>query len=567
MKKRGADHIVYSFDNLYDGVRKQAERYGEKARYVYKVNKEEKTFTFNDMKRHVDYIAAALEKLGLAGKFAGVTGDTHPDYIASYIAVASCGGVIVPLDKDILNEQFVGFCDMCDIEIIFYTHSLHSKMLAVKDMLPKVKYFVAFDSTEEELPERFMRFEDFYEIGRAAYEEENIRPAENYEPDMDKMCAILFTSGTTGTSKGVMLSQRNLVTSALDSCRVMATNDEDFFVSVLPIHHAYEFTCEQLALPNCGASTYINDSIKNTMRNFAKVKPRSLTLVPLYIETIHKRIWAEIEKKGKTKQVKAAMKMSNALRRVGIDIRRKLFAEILNALGGEVNYIVCGGAPLRPELIDEFDAFGIMICEGYGITECSPLVAANPMHKRKHHSAGVTVEHMEARIAKADPEDETGEIEVRGPAVMLGYYKNPEATKAVFTEDGWFRTGDVGYIDDENYIFITGRKKNIILLSNGKNVFPEELEEYLGECELVAENVVIGRKNEETGEVVITALVYPDAEKTKGMSADEIYAKIKEEINEINKKLPAFKHISGLEIRDTEFEKTTSRKIMRYKLK
>ena len=261
------------------------------------------------------------------------------------------------------------------------------------------------------------------------------------------------------------------------------------------------------------------------------------------------------------------MKISNALRKVGIDIRRKLFAEILDALGGEVEYIVCGGASLRPELIDEFDAFGIMICEGYGITECSPLVSANPMHKRKHHSVGLTVEHMESRIAKSDPDDETGEIEVRGPAVMLGYYKNPEATAAVFTEDGWFKTGDIGYIDDENYIYITGRKKNIILLSNGKNVFPEELEEYLGECELVCENVVIGRKNEETGEVVITALVYPDQEKTKDMTKDEVYAKIKEEINEINKKLPTFKHISDLEIRDEEFEKTTSRKIIRYKLK
>ena len=557
-------------DSLYDGVVKQAERYGDKERYIYKdkVTKTEAVVTYRDMLDHVNYISSALTSLGLKEPTCVVSGESHPDYAAAYIATVSAGGVIVPLDKDISAEQFAGFVKLCETNVIFYTSSIHHKVYEVKDQLPDVRYFVCFDYAGDDFPqdERFMRFADFFEIGKKTYEDGD-RTAENHEVDLDKTCAILFTSGTTGTSKGVMLSQRNLVTSALDSCRVMATNDEDFFVSVLPIHHAYEFTCEQLALPNCGASTYINDSIKNTMRNFAKVKPRSLTLVPLYIETIHKRIWAEIEKKGKTKQVKAAMKMSNALRRVGIDIRRKLFAEILNALGGEVNYIVCGGAPLRPELIDEFDAFGIMICEGYGITECSPLVAANPMHKRKYRSAGVTVEHMESRIAKADPDDETGEIEVRGPAVMLGYYKNPEATKAVFTEDGWFKTGDIGYIDDENYIFITGRKKNIILLSNGKNVFPEELEEYLGECELVAENVVIGRKNEETGEVVITALVYPDAEKAKGMSTDEIYAKIKEEINEINKKLPAFKHISGLEIRDTEFEKTTSRKIMRYKLK
>lgn len=566
MKKNG-EHVVFGMTSLYDGIVQQAERYGDKPRYIYKVNKQEKTFSFRDMKDHVDVIAAGLASLDMAGKFVGVTGETHPDYVAAYLATVSAGGVIVPLDKDILNEQFVGFCKRCDIAVLFYTRAMHQKMLDTAPELPDVKYFIGFDLPEDaEMPERFMRFEAFFEIGKKAYED-GVRPAETTEQDPEKLCTILFTSGTTGTSKGVMLNQRNLVTSALDSCHIMATNDKDFFVSVLPIHHAYEFTCAQLALPNCGATTYINDSIKNTMRNFVKVKPRSLVLVPLYIETMHKRIWAEIEKKGKTEQVKAAIKVSNGLRKVGVDLRRVFFKDILAAFGGEIRYIVCGGAPLRPELIDEFEAFGISIFEGYGITECAPLVSANPMHWRKHRSAGQTVEHMEARIDKADPEDTTGEIVVHGDAVMMGYYKNPEATAEVFTEDGWFRTGDIGYIDDDNFIFITGRKKNIILLSNGKNVFPEELEEYLNASDSVCEGVVIGRKNEETGEIAITALVYPNGEKFAGMTREEIYPIIKDEITEINKKLPAFKHITELELRDEEFEKTTSRKIMRYKLK
>ena len=309
---------------------------------------------------------------------------------------------------------------------------------------------------------------------------------------------------------------------------------------------------------------FINDSIKNTLRNFASFKPTGLILVPLYVETMQKKIWAEIEKKGKTKLVKTMIPIALKLPR---SIRRKIFKDIIDAFGGNLKFIVCGGAPLRTELIREFDAFGIKICEGYGITECSPLISCNPFNKRKPHSAGLVVNHMKARIDKESPEDETGEITVTGDAVMLGYYKNPEATAAVMTEDGWFKTGDIGYMDKEDYVYITGRKKNVIIASNGKNVFPEELEEHLGVSELISEVVVVGRKGEEPGEVVITALVFPDYDKFEGKTKEEIQAAIEAEVDTVNKKLPTFKHIKCVEIRETEFEKNTSRKIMRYKIK
>ena len=569
MKKTQPTHTVYSMDSLYDGVVKQAERYGDKERYIYKdkVTKTEAVVTYRDMLDHVNYISSGLTALGFTEPTCVVSGESHPDYAAAYIATVSAGGIIVPLDKDISAEQFAGFIKLCETKVVFYTSSIHHKVVEVKDELPDVKYFICFDYAGDDFPqdEKFMRFADFFEIGKKAYEDGD-RTAENHEVDLDKTCAILFTSGTTGTSKGVMLSQRNLVTATLDSCAIMGCAKEDRYVSVLPFHHAYEFTCAQLALPNTGATTVINDSIKNTMRNFAKYQPTALVLVPLYVETMYKRIWAEIAKKGKTKTVRTAIKISNALRKIGIDRRRKLFKDILDAFGGRLQYIVCGGAPLRSELIDDFDAFGIKICEGYGITECSPLVAANPMHWRKHHSCGMRVPHMEVRIDKASPEDETGEIVTRGDAVMKGYYKNPEATAEAFTEDGWFKTGDIGYIDDDDFIFITGRKKNVIILSNGKNIFPEELEEYLGQSEYIAECVVIGRKNE-AGETAIWAICYPNYEKFEGATKEEIEAKIREEVDNVNKKLPIFKHIPNVEIRETEFEKTTSRKIMRYKVK
>lgn len=565
MKKGQPTHMIYEFDDLYDGVVKQAQRYGDRDRYIYKVGKEERHFTFRDMLTHVNSISSAMTRLGVAGKFVGVTGDTHPDYVASYIATVACGGVIVPLDKDISAEQFVGFVEMCGIELIVYTSSLQKKMLEVYERLGDVKYFVGIDCDGEGFPkdERFMTFEKFFEIGKEAYEAGD-RTAENQIVDKEKLCTILFTSGTTGTSKGVMLNQRNLVTATMDSVSIMAATEKDFFVSVLPIHHSYEFTCEQLALPNTGAQTFINDSIKNTLRNFAHYKPTALVLVPLYVETMHKKIWAEIEKKGKAGLIRKLLPVARKLPRA---VRRAMFHEIIDAFGGRLDYIVCGGAPLRTEVMADFDAFGIKICEGYGITECAPLISANPMHWRKYHSVGLKVPHMEVRIEKEDPQDETGEIVTHGDAVMLGYYKNPVATAEAFTEDGWFKTGDIGYIDEDNFIFITGRKKNVIIASNGKNVFPEEIEEYLSACDLISECVVLGRKSGDGNDVVITALVYPNYDKLEGKTKEEIQAAIEAEVDEVNKKLPTFKHIKCVEIRDTEFEKTTSRKIIRYKLK
>lgn len=564
-KLKGLEHTVYEFDTLYECVKNQAERYGSKPRYIYTENKEERIVTFSDMLDRVNLVASALTALGLAGKFVTVSGDTHPDYFSAEFGTIASGGVIIPLDKDINSEQFVGFNEMCDVECVVYTPSLDKKIAETCDRLPKVKKFIRIGGNPDDLPkgEKFMTFDDFLAIGKEAYEKGD-RTAEEHEADVDKMCAIIFTSGTTGTSKGVMLSERNLVTAGIDSCGIMATTEKDMFVSVLPAHHTYESTISHIALPNTGASCAINDSIKNTLRNFAKYKPTALILVPLYVETMHKKIWSEIEKQGKSAMMRRIMPVAKFLPRIA---RRKLFSQILDAFGGRLDYIVCGGAPLRPELIEEFKTFGINIYEGYGITECAPLISANPMNWQKPHSVGLVVNHMEVKIDKADPEDETGEICAKGPAVMLGYFKNPEATADVFTEDGWFRTGDVGYIDEDKFIFITGRKKNIILLSNGKNIFPEELEEYIGASDMVSEVVVVGRKREEDGETVITALIYPNKELFEGKTDEEIYQALSEHIDSVNKKLPIFKHISAIEVRDTEFEKTTTRKIMRYKVK
>ena len=562
MSKNRYNPNVVTFETLYGAIADQARRYGSKARYIYTENKEDKTVTYNDMLDRVNYVASAFAALGLAGRFITVSGDTHPDYFSTYYATVATGGVIIPLDKDITTEQFIGFNNMCSVECVVYTASLEKKILASCDAMPSVRKFVCIGGGKSrENDDRFMSFDELLELGKQAYENGD-RTAEEHVSDLDKMCAIIFTSGTTGTSKGVMLCERNLVNAGIDCNNIMATTEKDFFVSVLPAHHTYESTISHIAAPNAGATLAINDSVKNTLRNFSKFKPTSLILVPLYVETMHKKIWNEIEKKGKTATIKRIMPIAKFLPRA---VRRRIFKQIIDAFGGRLDYIVCGGAPLRPELIEEFDTFGIKIYEGYGITECAPLISANPMKAVRLHSVGLRVPHMSVRIDKADDE-ETGEICVTGPAVMLGYYKNPAATDDVFTDDGWFRTGDVGYMDPDGYIYITGRKKNIILLSNGKNIFPEELEEYLSVSDLVSEVVVIGRKRDD-GETVITALIYPNKDMFVDKTDEEIYASLDEFVGSVNKKLPIFKHIGAIEVRQTEFEKTTSKKIIRYKIK
>ncbi|MBQ5801408.1 MAG: AMP-binding protein, partial [Clostridia bacterium] len=310
----------------------------------------------------------------------------------------------------------------------------------------------------------------------------------------------------------------------------------------------------------------INDSLKKVLKNLREFQPTTMIMVPMVLETMHKKVWDEIRKKGLEKKVRLAMKMNSALLKVGIDVREKLFGQITAAFGGKLNCVVCGGAPVSPEIVSDFYQFGIMVLEGYGITECSPLVAVNPYGHARLRSVGPSIYGIDVKVNYDDGE-KTGEILVKGDNVMLGYFKDEQATADVFTEDGYFRTGDIGYIKD-GYIYITGRKKNVIILSNGKNVFPEEIEEYISRIPFVLESVVLGRENA-SGEVVITAIVVPDMNNPEiaGKAPSEIYSAVKDAVININKHLPSFKHVASVEVRYEEFEKNTSKKIKRYKVK
>ena len=539
--------------------------WGDKPFYHYKENGEVKTLSRIQLRESVDELGTAFSVWGIMGNNVAVIGEQNPYYMTGYFAAANGGGSAVPLDKELDDGAICGFVEISEAKAIVYTPAFNKRMVTLAENMPGIKYFIPISPDPEYMPdERFISLESAREVGRAALMKGD-RSFVDHVVDPEKMASLIFTSGTTGTSKGVMLSHKNITSSVNDCVDVVDFTPDSTFVSVLPMNHSYEVTTEQLALCLIGGSTYLNDSIKNALRNFQNFKPNSLILVPLFAETIHKRIWNEIRKKGIEKKVRTAMKLSGAMKKLGIDVRAKLFKDIHKALGGKVTNIVCGGAALSPEITRDFMAWGIVVQEGYGITECSPLVAVNRYGKVKPGSVGPAVPGCHVKIDASNGET-TGEIMVKGNNVMMGYYNNPDATAEVLSEDGWFRTGDLGYIDNEGFIYITGRKKNLIILSNGKNIFPEELEEHLSHEDIVCESVVIGRTNLE-GNIAITAVIYPDPELTKGLTPEEIDEKVKEAVMNTNKRLPTFKHIQGYEVRDTEFEKTTTKKIKRFLIK
>lgn len=564
MKKNVERQIPKTVTDLLQLVRTGAECFGEKDIYVYQENKQEKHLSYRENYERVLWFGTALCHYDLAGRKIAVVGDTHPSYMTAFFATIASNSTIVPLDKDLNDDALIDFMNIAEVSAVIYTASFNRRLINYADRLPTVKYFIPIiDEGEDCAKDNVIAFNELLEIGRMLYEGGNTAFTD-IEPDLDHLAAILFTSGTTGTSKGVMLTHRNFVAATNGSDQSMTQfNRKNVFVDCLPMNHSYEITCGQLAIQNLGATMVINDSIKNVLRNFVKYKPNALMLVPLYVETMYKKIWSEIDKKGMKKKVRTAMKISDALLKVGIDMREKFFSQITGALGGNLKIIVVGGAPMRPEIISDFRSFGIYILEGYGITECSPLVAVNRLGSERPHSVGPAVECCQVRIDK-QPGEETGEIVVKGENVMVGYYNNPEATAAVFTDDGWFKTGDIGYMDKDGYIYITGRKKNVIILSNGKNVFPEEIEEHLSDrSDVIGESVVLGRPNA-SGETVITAVIYPNPDFSKDKTKEEVEAAVRAAVTEVNKSLPVYKQVRDTELRDTEFEKTTTRKIKRF---
>ena len=541
------------------------EKHGDRTAFTY-YDKSKKLYSIS-YKRFYNRVirtAAGLTAQGLAGKKIAIIGETSTAWLASYLATLLIGGVAIPMDKELDICAIVGLLESVDTDAIIYSDHFNGRLVGAFSKDSTVKKFFPIDPDEAELShECVTAYRDMRAQGKVLVDSGEFVP--NPNQDRQKLAEMLFTSGTTGSSKCVMLSQTNIFSVVSSACASVDFTPDDVIVSVLPVHHTYELAILQSAL-NYGMHVCINDSLSHVLRNFKTFKPTGLVLVPLFVYTMYKRIWAEAKKTGRDKILKVGLGASRALRAVGIDKREAIFKEVTEAFGGRLTKIICGGAALNPKMIEFFSDIGINIYEGFGITECAPLTFVTPYYAQKIGSVGPAVPCCQGRI-----DGETvgahgyieGEIQIKGDNVMLGYYNNDEANAAAFTEDGWFRTGDMGYMDNDGYFYITGRLKSVIVLENGKNIFPEEIEEYLSNLELVAESVVVGRQSGTA--VNLTAIIYPDMTKfADGTTEEQMLSALEKQVQDLNRRLPSHKQIKKVELRTVEFEKTTSKKIKRY---
>lgn len=517
------------------------------------------SYTFVQLREDVDALGTSLLERGLLGKHFAIVGESSYSYVVSYMAVSMGLGVIVPLDKELSKEELLKLICKSDAEVLLYSELLSDDVEELKGSCPEVRTFINISMYGTKMGS--ISILDLLQEGRSLINSGD-RRYKTLPIDRNKMAAILFTSGTTGVNKGVMLSHKNILTVIHSAFSMFRFSKVSF--SVLPINHTYEFNLHVLGCLYGGITLCFNDSIKHVKDNLMIFQPGMTLMVPMIVESLYKNIWKEAEKNNLTKHLQYGIWFSNLIRKVGIDQRKLFFKPIMESLGGNLQTIVCGGAPLRPDIVKGFEDIGISVYNGYGITECAPLIATNCTMKNIAGSVGFVIPDNLVRIADTD-EDGIGEIQVQGDNVMMGYYKDPVSTRKTFTADGWFKTGDLGYLDRKGALYITGREKNLIILANGKNVHPEELEEYiLDHLAYVKEVVVYAPLSPEGNEVMIMAEAYVEDQFLIEKGVDEVKKILKEDISKLNHKLSVYKRIHDVELRECEFEKTSTKKIKRY---
>ena len=510
--------------------------------------------TSKDVKNDVDAIGEGLISIGLEGKHIAIAAENSYLYIMCDLAIAGGVGVVTPIDKDAPADLMATLLNKCDADAIIISAHLADKVKAAKANCPKLKTIITIDQKIEGLE----NLQELMAKGRVLAEKGYYR---NKELDLDAPAKLLFTSGTTGANKGVILSQNNLAANIMNCMEMKCEEDElNTSMSVLPMHHATEINTHIFIRIACGRLTYINDNMKNMMTNMRIFKPHVITIVPMIANAFYRTIWMNVRKMGMEMQLKQAILMSNNLRQNGIDKTHEIFKDVLAPFGGNLRQIVCGGAMLNPEVVKGFNDFGVFIVNGYGITECGPLISMNTETMTEPYSVGRPNAVLEVKLIDQSA-DGIGELCVKGKSVSKGYYKDPEATAKVFDKDGFFHTGDMARIDEQGRIFLAGRQKNLIVLANGKNIYPEELEHEISiRLPYVKENVVYMAEFENAcGKLQegICAGVVVEEEMLSNLE------KIKEDFRTLNRELPNHKKIAYILLQTQEYEKTSSKKIKR----
>lgn len=512
--------------------------------------------TYKEFVRDTDELGTALASLGMADKHIAMIGENSYKWLTVYLTVLKSTGVFVPIDRELPCKDIINVLKHSDSEVLFYSEKYEKWIQEIKTNVPNIKFFIGLNRHENE--ENLLSYDIFKQTGKTVLEQGS-KIYTDLKDDENKLKLLVYTSGTTGTPKGVMLTEHNLISVVYYGLQVADIGEK--CLSVLPYHHTYEAVAGILVELHKHSTICINDSLKNVLKNLQLFKPDFIYLVPAFTEVFYKNIWNNAKKTGKDKVLKKMIPISNGLRATGIDLRAKLFKSIHEAFGGNLKEIICGGAPIRPEIGKFFNDIGITLLNGYGITECSPLVSVNRLKFNDSNTVGVVLPCCEIKFENINS-DGDGEICVKGDIVMKGYYKDEERTNKVL-KDGWFNTEDYGSINKKGQLIINGRKKNLIVLDNGKNVYPEEIENYILGIDYVQEVVVKGIKNNIGQEVSLCAEIFLDNEKVKEMKIENINEKLKEDIAEACKELPTYKKITDIKIRKEEFEKTTTKKIKR----
>ena len=541
-------------ESIRDIINNSNNKYKDAIAIQEKKNKKIVSYTYEQLRNDVYALGTKLIDMGLKDKHIAIVGENSYNWIVSYLAIITGVGVAVPLDKELDSEQISKLLEKGDASAVLFSKGFLSSIDEIIEN-SKLEFAACLNDTDKYTDVQTLINEGRQLIneGSTVYEDSIV--------NVNELNVIMFTSGTTGFNKGVMISQNNLLVNIEVACKAFGIYHKT--VAVLPFHHIYENVCGMIAPITVGMTLFINDSLKYLSKDLKLAQPELEIMVPLFLETMEKSIRVELKRMNLEKTFENSIKFSNFLLKFGIDLRRLLFRKVHANFGGKLKAIVCGGAALKPELITFFGDIGITIHNGYGITECTPLISVNLNKKGDHFSVGKIFSSCEVKIDNKN-EEGIGEILVKGPNVMMGYYKDDESNEKSFT-NGWFRTGDYGSIDADKNLVICGRKKNLIVLSNGKNVHPEELEGYIYEMmPYVKESLVYIDKNKKGSEVIST-YVYLDQDFSSGKSLEELESILKEDLKKVNKKLPSFKKIQHIYIKEEEFEKNSSKKIIRQK--
>ena len=562
MKK---EKIVQEFKDIKELIYNSANIYANNTAFIVK-HQEGKTKTYENITykmllEQINALGTKLYSMGFKNKRIAILGRNRYEWALGHLTSLLGGIVSIPLDKDLQIDELESSLIRSKADAIYFDEKYIEKIEEIKNRNnTNVKEYICMS--------KLAGYDDIYtlkEEGQKLLEEGN-KEYISAKIDENAMNILLFTSGTTSKSKAVMLSQKNIASNVYAMQRVEDIRNTDSNLAFLPMHHIFGSTCLIVMLA-CGARTSFPDGLRYVAQNLKEYEVSVFVGVPLLVEAIYNKVVKEIDKQGKTKLIKNAIRVSNFLLKFHIDIRRKLFKQLIDQLGGKMRFVISGGAPLDPKIQKGFIDLGINVAQGYGLTETSPVIAAESMYKSKTGSIGVPMENVTVEIVNKD-DNGIGELRAKGPNVMLGYYENEEETNKVL-KDGWFYTGDLGYIDKDGFIFITGRQKNMIVLKNGKKIFPEEIETLVNRIDLIDECMVFGMPDEvDKNDVKLSVKVVYNKDEVKqkygDISFDEIRNIIWDRIkNEVNTTVPRYKHIMNMILTDKELIKTTTKKVKR----